>query len=67
MENQFLISETFLIRLYNSLTSLDVRGYDSMNTLVATVSAVEQIIAQGPYKPPVNNQEMTNEKAEAEE
>ena len=63
MENNYLVSEWILVRLLNSLKMLDVRGYDSMSTLVATVMAVESVLEDGPYKSSDNEIEKT-EKAE---
>lgn len=54
MGNEYvLISKEDLGQMINTLKNIDVRGYESMNRLVATVVFLENIFIQGNGKPQV--------------
>lgn len=50
-ENFWLVSEDFLLQLYKTLKGLDVRGYDSMYSIVASVISIEEILKTQPFNP----------------
>ena len=50
INNLVLINRNFLAQIINSLTTLDVRGWDSINTLVGCVNALNDVANQEPVK-----------------
>ena len=68
MGNEYaLISKEDLGQMINTLKGLDVRGYESMNHLVATVVFLENLLIQSNNKPQAVASVVVKKEAESEE
>lgn len=60
MDNVFIMGKDLMANIIGSLKTLDVRGWDSMNTLVGCVVLLEQAMDAPPPEKKTETEELTN-------